>query len=243
MKSPIPEKVSQTTLTFNVEEIEPLLSKYSMDLPKLEPLAVKLTSGETLVVRPLRKAEVPAYLEYLKKVMDIDHDFYDIVGVRVYAELLGWYRNRLKDPYQFVGLINGELVGLGNGRLVNEELAISLHSMAYKRGGKIGAIMYYIKTMYVFDMVGVEELHSTFESYNGWKRWGLGMAQPSYPWPDMQHELGGATVFYITKDYWNKVVKKYLTDYIGLPQDGIRKATKEEIEKNEKMILPQKVTV
>lgn len=243
MKTPAPEKVSQSTLTFKVEEIEPLLSKYSMDLPPLEPLAIQIGSGETLVIRPLKKEEVPAYLQYLKKVMDVDHDFYDIVGVRVYAELLGWYRNRLKDPYQFVGLIDGQLVGLGNGRLVNEDLAISLHSMAYRRGGKIGAIMYYVKTMYVFDIVGVSELHSTFESYNGWKRYGLGFAQPQYPWPDYQHELGGATVSYITKDYWDRVVKKYISDYIGLPQDGLRKATKQEIAKNEKMILPEKATV
>jgi hypothetical protein len=69
-----------------------------------------------------------------------------------------------------------------------------------------------------------------YESYNGWKRWGIGMAQPSYPWPDVQHELGGARVYYVTKEYWNTTVKKYLEDYIGsglispVPEDMLKAA-------------------
>ena len=199
MKSPVPEKVSQSELTFKVEEIEPLLSHYPMALPKFEPVTVTLKDGRKMLVRELKKEECPACLAYIKTMLDHDTDFYDIVCARLYAEILGWYRNRLKDPFQFIGIVDGKMVALANGRLINEELALSLHTTSYDRGGRIGAIMYYLKTMYAFDMCGVDELHSTFESYNGWKRWGLGMAQPSYPWPDYQHELGGATIFYITK--------------------------------------------
>jgi hypothetical protein len=62
----------------------------------------------------------------------VDHDFYDIVGARVYAEVLGWIRNRLKDPYQLIGVIDGHVVAFWNGRLMNEDINISLHSMAFR---------------------------------------------------------------------------------------------------------------
>ena len=69
----------------------------------------------------------------------MDHDFYDIVGARVYSEVLGWYRKRLKDPYTLVGLVDGVWAGFANGRLMNEDINISLHTMALIRGGRIGA--------------------------------------------------------------------------------------------------------
>jgi hypothetical protein len=85
-----------------------------------------------MLIRPLEKAEAPAFLAYIKKLIDVDHDFYDIVGARVYAEVLGWIRNRLKDPYQLIGVIDGHVVAFWNGRLMNEDINISLHSMAFR---------------------------------------------------------------------------------------------------------------
>ena len=35
--------------------------------------------------------------------MKVEHDFYDIVGVRVYAEILAVPRKRIKDPFTLVG--------------------------------------------------------------------------------------------------------------------------------------------
>lgn len=225
-----PEKVSQDKLVIPVSEIEPLLQGPAMDIPPFPPAMVNLKDGRTLVIRPARLEEAPLMLEYMEKVMKIDHDFYDIVGARVYAEILGWYRKRLKDPYTLVGLIDGMWAGFANGRLMNEKINISLHTMALVRGGRIGAVMYYAKAAYAFDILGQEEWWATYESYNGWHRWGLGMAQPSYPWPDVQHELGGARVYYITRDYWNTTVKKYLQQMIGA--DLIRPVPDELLEKN-----------
>lgn len=225
-----PEKVSQDKLVIPVSEIEPLLQGPAMDIPPFPPAMVHLKDGRTLVIRPARLEEAPLMLEYMEKVMKIDHDFYDIVGARVYAEILGWYRKRLKDPYTLVGLIDGMWAGFANGRLMNEKINISLHTMALVRGGRIGAVMYYAKAAYAFDILGQEEWWATYESYNGWHRWGLGMAQPSYPWPDVQHELGGARVYYITRDYWNTTVKKYLQQMIGA--DLIRPVPDELLEKN-----------
>lgn len=210
-----PEKVSQESITLDVREIEPLLQAPPMDLLPWPGAMITLKDGRTMYIREARLEEAPAMGEYMKKVMESDHDFYDIVGARVYAEILGWYRKRLKDPYTLVGLIDGEWVGFANGRLVNEDINISLHTMALARGGRIGAIMYYAKAYYGFEVLGNKEWWATYESYNGWRRWGLGMAQPTKPWPDVQHELGGARVYYVTKKYWDASIKNYVEQMVG----------------------------
>jgi len=238
IKAP-PEKVSQDTVTFKVSELEPLLSPPPMDVPPFEPAIVKVKNGETMLIRPIKKEEAPLFLSYVKKLMDVDHDFYDIVGARVYAELLGWVRNRLKDPYQMVGTIDGHVVAFCNGRLMNEDVNISLHSLAFRRGLRAGAIMYYAKCEYCFETLKQKEFWATYESYNGFKRWGIGMAQPSYPWPNVQHELGGAKVFYITKNYWDVAVKKYLEEMIGTKLE--RPVPAKVLKANEKLVMPTKL--
>ena len=87
--------------------------------------------------------------------------------------------------------------------------------MTFARRGRIGWAMYYAKTYYALEIAGANEWWSTFESYNGWRMAGLEMAQPSYPWPEYQHELGGARVFYVTKKYWDSSVKTFCKQMIG----------------------------
>jgi hypothetical protein len=241
MKKEPPEKVSQEKITFDVRELEPLLSPPPMNVKPFSPAWVKLKDGQKMLIRPAKKEEAPKLLNYIRKMIDIDRDFYDIVGIRVCAEILGWYRDRLKDPYQLLGLINGELVGFANGRLMNEDIGISLHTMAFKRGLRLGAILYYAKCEYVFETLKQKEFWATYESYNGLKRWGIGMAQPSYPWPDYQHELGGAKVFYVTQKYWQAVVKKYILDMIGTTMK--RPVPKDLLKKNEKLKIPKEIAV
>ena len=241
MKLEPPEKVSEEQITIDVREIEPLLQAPPMDIKPWPGATVQLKDGRTLYIREAKMEEAPMMGEYMKRVMATEHDFYDIVGARVYAEILGWYRKRLKDPYTLVGLIDGLWAGFANGRLMNEDINISLHTMALLRGGRIGAVMYYAKAYYGFEILGNKEWWATYESYNGWKRWGLGMAQPTYPWPEYQHELGGARVYYITKKYWDTVVKNYVREMVGAEldfnvPDSIVKA-------NEVMRAPEEVLV
>ena len=99
----------------------------------------------------------------------------------------------------------------------------------------------YAKAFYAFEMIGNTEWWATYESYNGWLRWGLGMAQPSYPWPEVQHELGGARVYYVTKKYWDQLVKKYVQQMAGADldfdvPDSVRQA-------NEELIVPEEILV
>jgi hypothetical protein len=241
MKIAPPEKVSQEEITIPVSEIEPLLQAPAMDLKPWPGAWVTLKDGRKMYIRQAKLEEAPMMMQYMKRVMEIDHDFYDVVGARVYAEIVGWYRKRLKDPYTLVGLVDGKWVGFANGRLMNEDINISLHTVALDRGGRIGAIMYYAKAYYAFEILGNKEWWATYESYNGWYRWGLGMAQPSYPWPDIQHELGGAKVYYITKKYWDTTVKKYIQQMCGTDLDF--KVPPEIIKANEGMYAPEEVNV
>jgi hypothetical protein len=236
-----PEKVSREQLTIDVREIEPLLQGPSMDLKPWPGAMITLKDGRTLYIREARLEEAPKMMEYIKKVMEADHDFYDIVGARVYAEILGWYRKRMKDPYTLVGLIDGVWAGFANGRLMDEDVNISLHTMALMRGGRIGAIMYYAKAYYGFEILGNQEWWATYESYNGWLRWGVGMAQNTYPCPEYQHELGGARVYYVDKKYWDSTVKDYVRQMIGA--DLVFDVPKDVVEANKELQVPEEVLV
>jgi len=236
-----PTKVSQETITLDVREIEPLLQAPAMGMAPWPGATITLKDGREMYIREATLDEAPAMMQYVKRLMDEDHDFYDVVGARVYAELAGWFRRRLKDPYTLVGLVDGEWVGFANGRLMNKDINISLHTMALARGGRIGAVMYYSKAYYAFEILNNKEWWATYESYNGWHRWGLGMAQPSYPWPEYQHELGGARVYYVTKDYWDAVVKDYVRQMVGA--DLVFDVPDRVVEANRVMRIPENVVV
>jgi hypothetical protein len=100
---------------------------------------------------------------YMKRVMEEDHDVYDVVGARINAELAGWHRC------------------------------------------------------------------------------GLGMAQPSYPWPDVQHELGGARVYHVTKKYWGSTVTDYLRQMVGA--DLVFDVPDELVKANAELHIPQEAAV
>jgi len=236
-----PEKVTEEKITLDVREIEALLQAPAMDLKPWPGAMITLKDGRKMYIREARLEEAPKMMAYMKQIMEVEHDFYDVVGARVYAEIIGWYRKRLKDPYVLVGLIDGVWAGFANGRLMSEDINISLHTMALLRGGRIGAVMYYAKAYYGFEILGNQEWWATYESYNGWHRWGLGMAQPSYPWPEYQHELGGARIYYVNKAYWDKVVKNYVRDMVGA--DLVFDVPQEIIDANYEMKVPEAILV
>ena len=210
-----PERVSEEQLSIDVREIEPLLQAPPMDMKPWPEAMITLKDNRILYIREMKNDDVAPLLEYMMKVMEVEKDFYDIVGARVYAEILGQYRSRLKDPFTLIGTIDGQLAGFANGRMMNEDIAISLHTMTFSRLGRIGWAMYYAKTYHALEILGADEWWSTFESYNGWRMAGLEMAQPCYPWPEYQHELGGARVYYVTKKYWDTTVKNFAKQMIG----------------------------
>ncbi|MCJ7824539.1 MAG: hypothetical protein MUP44_06535, partial [Anaerolineales bacterium] len=86
-------------------EVEEYLRPPEMDLPPYPPKVVTLATGGKLVIRQATREDVPVLLEAVRPTMKVERDFYDIVGARVYAELLGWYRYRVRDEFCLMGQI------------------------------------------------------------------------------------------------------------------------------------------
>ncbi|MAT41507.1 MAG: N-acetyltransferase [Anaerolineaceae bacterium] len=237
MKVTPPVPVSVDKMSIDVSEIEGLLQAPPMDLPKWQDASFLLKDGRTIYIREMRDDDIPQLLDFMKLVMEEEKDFYDIVGARVYSEILGVKRKRLKDPFTLLGLIDGEFVGFANGRFMNKDIALSLHTMAFSRRGRVGWAMYYAKTYYALEVCKAQQWWSTFESYNGWRMAGLAMAQPTLPWPEYQHELGGAKIYYVNQDSWNASLKHWLPNYIG--NDMNFNVTDEVLKANEVMRMPE----
>ena len=237
MKVDLPTPVSTEEMKIDVREIEGILQGPAMQLPVWPGAQVKLPDGRMLYIRAIQESDIKPVLGYLERVMKVEKDFYDIVGVRVYGEVLSIIRKRMKDPFTFVGLVDGEWLGFANGRVWDKDLAISLHTLTFSRRAKLGWPMYYAKTYYATEMVKVQEWWSTFESYNGWRMAGLSMAQPTKPYPQMQHELGGSKIFYVNQDAWQSRLKDYCKQIIG--DDLNFKVTDEVLKANEHFRVPE----
>jgi len=213
-----PENVTLKEVKINVEDIEPILR--GLESPLLQkdypPRFLILPTGDRLVVRRARKEEAPIVMKTCLKLFDYDTDFYDVVAPRVYSEFVGWYRSRVKDHVALLGILNGELAAIANFRLWDDDTAISLHTLAFKRGAGIGALMYIAKMEYAFDFMGVKEWYACYESYTGYRYWGLKLAQHEKPYPQIQHELGGARVMFNTKDQWERFVKPMFIEKLGI---------------------------
>jgi hypothetical protein len=209
-----PEKVTLKEVKINVEDIEPILRGFESPLLNQEyvPGYINLPNGEKMVVRRAEREEAPIVMKTALKLFDYDTDFYDVVSARVYAKFLGWYRKRIKDYVALLGIINGELAAIGNFRLWDEKVAISLHTLTFKRKAGIGATMYAAKAAYAFDQMNIKEWWATYESYTGFRYWGIKYAQYQKPYPEMQHELGGSRMFFTTKEDWDRFVKPMLKD-------------------------------
>jgi hypothetical protein len=110
--------------------LENILRPAERQLPEYPPKFIYLATGEKMMVRPAVRDEVPILLEAIAPLLYVERDFYDIVGARTFAELLGWKRYRVKDEYCLVGLIDGVLVGLVNGRTLSNNVGISYHTLA-----------------------------------------------------------------------------------------------------------------
>lgn len=232
-----PTPVSVEEMKIDVREIEAILSSPPMNLPPWPEAQVTLKDGRIVYIRSIQESDIRPMLGYLERVMKVEKDFYDIVGVRVYGEVLALLRKRLKDPFTMVGLIDGEWLGFANGRVWDKTRAISLHTLTFSRRAKLGWPMYYAKTYYAMEILKCDEWWSTFESYNGWRMAGMSMAQPTKPWPEYQHELGGAKVFYVNQDMWQGRLKEFCKQTIG---DDLHFDVSDEVRKaNETFRVPE----
>ena len=205
------------------EDIESILG-VDWDIPKkpYPPKKVLLPTGERMVVREAAREEAPQLLRAITPLLTVSRDFYDIVAARQYAELLGWYRRRVRNEFCLIGIVGGKLAGIVNSRAHDQKTHISYHTTALKRGARVGAHLFAAKHEHSMETLGAEEILVTAESPIGFRRWivewGLQVR------PGVQHELGGAKTWVITKDIYQKVKPRLVMGSRPVPDDVLKKS-------------------
>ena len=192
-----------------IDHLEAMLRPPVLPMAPYPPKAVTLASGEVMVVRPASKDEVGAMLKYIQPLTWLDRDFYDVVSARLFAELLGWWRERVRNEYCLVGVIDGVLAGIVNGRLFDEKHGISYHTLTLKRGLRVGAHLFASKMEHHIEYLGQDEVWIVAESPIGHRRWMI-----EYPLQqkfEIQHELGGAPSWVLTRDTYFKAKSRLVT--------------------------------
>ena len=216
-------------------ELEAVLRAPEVYQAPYPPKVITLANGKKLVVREVTREDVPVLLNAVRPTLKIERDYYDIVGVRLYAELLGWYRYRVRNEYCLVGQIDGILVGIVNGRMMNQDIGISLHTLAIDRGLRVGAHLFAAKMEHHLEYLGQQEVWITAESPIGFRRWMIeyGLEKQT----DVQHELGGATSYRLSRElYFNSKPRLVVGDR-PVPKELLDIAMREIIVADEETIL------
>ena len=176
-----------------------------------------LASGETMVIRQATRDEIPTLLEFVEPLMRVERDYYDCVAARVYAELLGWYRYRVQDEYVLVAQIDGELAAIVNGRQVTPSLGMSLHTLALRRGLRVGAHSFAAKMEYHIDILGHDEVLVVAESPIGFRRWMIEYQLEERF--DVPHELGGVPSYALTRELFERARSKLIVGRRPVPTE------------------------
>jgi hypothetical protein len=196
-------------------ELEMVLRPPQMTMPPYPPKMVTLSNGKIIVIRQAVREDVPAILKSVHPCLFIERDYYDVVSARVYGELLAWYRYRVKSEYCLLGQVDGYLVGLVNGRLENEKVGMSYHTLAIDRGLRIGSHLFAAKMEYHIDYMGQNEILIVAESPIGFRRWMV-----EYPLKETKipHELGGGDSWVLDRETYLKAKPRLVVGDRPVPQ-------------------------
>lgn len=211
-----------------IDEMEKKLRPPEVALKPYPPKVITLASGEKMVVREARREEVGVLLGTIAPLIGVTADFYDIVAARVYAEILGWYRYRVANEFVLVGAINGVIAGIVNSRHVDDKLGMSLHTIAIKRGLRVGAQLFAAKMEHHMEILGEEEVYIVAESPIGFKRWMIEyqLEDRSHLYPQVRHELGGVPTYVLTRKLWDEVKAVKCTGTRPVPEEDLKSAEK-----------------
>ena len=182
-------------------ELEAVLRPTQYPMAPYPPKMITLANGKKMVIRQAAREDVPAILKSVHPCMFIERDYYDIVSARLYGELLAWYRYRVKSEYCLMGQVDGYLVGVVNGRMENEKVGMSYHTLAIDRGLRIGSHLFAAKMEYHIEYLGQDEVLIVAESPIGFRRW---MIEYPLDKSTIPHELGGGDSYVLTREiYFN----------------------------------------
>ncbi len=121
-----------------------------------------------------------------------------------------------------IGQVNGELTAIVNGRSRSDEIGISLHTLALKRGLRLGAHCFAAKMEYHLDILKHKEVLIVAESPIGFRRWMIEyQLEPRFEIP---HELGGVPSYALTKAIFEKARNKLVVGRRPVPDDILRQA-------------------
>lgn len=207
----------------SISDLEALLRPPAMDMPVYPPKAVTLASGEIMVVRQITREEVPTLLQAIYPLLLVERDFYDIVAARLYGELLAYKRYRVKDEYILVGVIDGILAGMVNGRLVDKKTGMSYHTLTLRRGLRVGSHLFAAKMEYHIEHCRQEDVLIVAESPIGFRRWMI-----EYPLEkryNVQHELGGVPSWVLLKDTYYAAKPRLVTGHRPVPDELLHSAS------------------
>ncbi|MBN1262022.1 MAG: hypothetical protein JXB35_15185 [Anaerolineae bacterium] len=205
-------------------ELEAVLRPPEAPQAPYPPKVITLANGKRLVVREARREEVPTLLEAVHPTLFIHKDYYDIVGARLYAELLGWYTHRTQNEFCLVGQIEGLLVGMVNSRMYNAKTGMSLHTLAIDRGLRVGAHLFAAKMEHHIEYLGQDEVLIVAESPIGFRRW---MIEYGLEPTDIPHELGGAPSYRLTRELYFKSKPRLVVGDRPVPQELLDEALRE----------------
>jgi hypothetical protein len=204
-----------------IDEMEKMLRPPELKLAPYPPKVITLASGEKMVVREVKREEAPVLLETILPLIGVPDDFYDIVAVRMYSEVLGWFRYRVANEFVLVGAIDGEIAGIVTSRGVDENIGMSLHTLTIKRGLRVGAQLFAAKMEHHLEFLNEREVWIVAESPNGFRRWMIeyGLENAGSRYPGIHHELGGVPTFILTREIYDRVRSEKVTGVRPVPPE------------------------
>jgi hypothetical protein len=203
-------------------DLEKTLRPVDNAMAPYPPKYMTLASGDTMVIRQASRDDVPTLLEYVEPLTHVERDYYDIVAARVYAELLSYSMHRVQDEYVLVAQIEGELAAIVNGRQVTPKLGMSLHTLALRRGLRVGAHAFAAKMEYHIDILGHDAVLVVAESPIGFRRWMIEYQLEERF--DVPHELGGVPSYALTRELYIRARSKLIVGRRPVPADLLVKA-------------------
>jgi hypothetical protein len=203
-------------------DLEKILRPVDTPMPEFPPKYMTLAGGEQLVIRQVTRDEIPDILPHVEPLIHVERDYYDVVAARVYSELLAYYAYRVQDEYVLAAQVEGELVAVVNGRIVNKDIGMSLHTLGLRRGLRIGAHAFAAKMEYHMDILGQKEVLIVAESPIGFRRWMIEYKLEKRF--EVPHELGGCPSWALTKELFDRARNSLIVGKRPVPEALLAKA-------------------
>ena len=203
-------------------DLEKILRPVDTPMPEFPPKYMTLAGGEQLVIRQVTRDEIPDILPHVEPLIHVERDYYDVVAARVYSELLAYYNYRIQDEYVLAAQVEGELVAVVNGRIVNKDIGMSLHTLGLRRGLRIGAHAFAAKMEYHMDILGQKEVLIVAESPIGFRRWMIEYKLEKRF--EVPHELGGCPSWALTKELFDRARNSLIVGKRPVPEALLAKA-------------------